>query len=68
MGLNNIAHVTFLLVRKEDLSYDDFEKLYVEHTRKAVPILKKYGATYYTVVCFIYLIVFAVRSFVRPRT
>jgi hypothetical protein len=50
MGPSNIAHCTFLVARKEGMSYEEFEGEYIKHIPKAVPILKKYGATYYNVV------------------
>jgi hypothetical protein len=50
MGHTNIAHCTFLVARKESLSYEEFEAEYLKHIPKAVPILRKYGATYYNVV------------------
>lgn len=45
------AHCTFLIARKEGMAYEEFETEYRKHIPKAVPILQKYGATYYSVVC-----------------
>ena len=50
MGPSNIAHCTFLVARKEGMSYEEVEGEYIKHIPKAVPILEKYGATYYNVV------------------
>ncbi|MCJ1408821.1 hypothetical protein MMC19_002898 [Ptychographa xylographoides] len=50
MGPHPIAHCTFLIARKEGISFADFETEYLQHIPKAVPVLQKYGATYYNVV------------------
>jgi hypothetical protein len=42
----SLAHCSFLIARKEGMEYNDFEREYRQYIPKAVPILKKYGATY----------------------
>lgn len=46
MSPSNIAHCTFLVARKDSMSYEEFESEYLKHIPKAVPVLKEYGATY----------------------
>lgn len=47
---NSGAHCTFLVSAKDGVPYEEFETEYKKHMVKATPILKKYGATYYSIV------------------
>lgn len=50
MHLNPGVRLTLLLPKRSDLSFLEFQQAYTDHCKIAEPVLRKYGATYYSVV------------------